>query len=90
MKNPSIEFKPSGRGKAKCPPDPNYPHGIEIDAAPPGTPTCIVTLPYPAPECGHWVVRCDECLMSIAITAAGRVDDPIRVRVPCRRKAGLN
>lgn len=26
----SIEFQPSGRGKAQCPPDPAYPNGKAI------------------------------------------------------------
>jgi hypothetical protein len=83
MKNPRIEFLPSGRGKAQCPPDPDYPHGIEVDGAPPGVPSCTARLPYPAPECGMWIVHCDECPMTIAVTAAGRPDDPVSVRFPC-------
>jgi len=78
-----VTFFPSGRGKAQCPPDPNYPEGIPLDVSQ-GRPSCLVTLPYPAPECGLWIVTCRKCLTSVAITAAGRPDDPTSVRIPCR------
>lgn len=77
----SIEFIPSGRGKAQCPPDPRYPHGITIPYNAPHK--CLVELPYPAPECGVWRVECLTCGYSMLITAAGRADDPISVEVPC-------
>ena len=79
-----VEFKPSGRGKAQCPPDPQFPNGVTINAANHGQPFCEVALPYPAPECGHYVVRCSLCDMSVAITAAGRPDDPRSLTMPCR------
>jgi len=79
----SIEFVPSGRGKAQCPPDPAYPEGIEIDLAGHAAAWCWVHLPYPAPECGHFVVRCKLCRFSAAVTAAGRPDDPKTLRIPC-------
>lgn len=79
-----ITFQPSGRGKAQCSADPAYPHGVEIDAAKPGEKACCVELPYPAPECGVFLVSCRDCLMNVAITAAGRADDPINVRIPCK------
>jgi len=83
MKSPHITFTASGRGKARCQPDPNYPHGMAIDASSPSAPTCFTMIPYPAPECGLWIIECDECPMRLAITAAGRPDDPISVRFPC-------
>jgi len=85
----TLEFKKSGRGKAQCPPDPNYPNGIALDATERGRSkdTCLVTLPYPAAECGAWIVRCSDCAMSVAVTAAGRPDDPISVRMSCKKKA---
>jgi hypothetical protein len=79
-----ITFIKSGRGKARCPPDPAYPHGIKI-----GTdelPNCEVQLPYPAPECGQYVIRCLECHTVVAVTAAGRPDDPVLVTIPCEPK----
>lgn len=81
-----ITFEPSGRGKARCPPDPRYPHGIAIDGAIPDRQSCSVALPYPAPECGLWLVRCEQCGLSIAITAAGRPDDPVSVKISCKEE----
>jgi hypothetical protein len=79
----AIEFHASGRGKARCDPDPAYPHGIAIDGAGNASAWCIARLPYPAPECGHFRVDCKLCGFSLLITAAGRADDPISVRMPC-------
>jgi hypothetical protein len=45
---------------------------------------CRVALPWPAPRCGLWLVACLECGCKVAATAAGRVDDPRSVPVPCR------
>jgi hypothetical protein len=83
MGNPNkvVEFFPSGRGKAQCAPDPDYPNGI---ALPPSTMvSCKVELPYPAPECGMWRVECTLCKCQILVTAAGRPDDPVSVCMPC-------
>jgi len=80
-----VEFRPSGRGKAQCVPNPEYPNGIALDVSKPGAPSCLVELPYPAPECGAWIVRCKECAMSVAVTAAGRPDDPISLKMECQR-----
>jgi len=83
----TIKWVPSGRGKPRCDPDPEYPNGIAVDTTNPGEASCIADLPYPAPECGMYVIACDECGMTIAITAAGRPDDPVSVRFPCRKEA---
>ena len=81
-----VEFIASGRGKAQCPPDPAYPKGIPLDAVGArNCPSCTVELPYPAPECGMWRVDCTECGMSVLVSAAGRPDDPISVKLPCLR-----
>jgi hypothetical protein len=82
MKKHTVQFVPSGRGKAQCEPDPEYQHGKAIDCG--FNVSCFVELPYPAPECGHYLVTCNECDMCIAITAAGRPDDPISVTIPCK------
>jgi hypothetical protein len=87
---PTITFKPSGRGKARCAPNTDYPHGIAIDGATPGAPTCMATLPYPAPECGCWLIECDDCDLRLMVTAAGRADDPVSVRFDCPHKPTLN
>jgi len=77
-----VKFIPSGRGKAQCEPDPNYPNGIELDLAR-GLPSCNIKLQYPAPECGTFIVKCLACGLNIGVTAAGRVDDPTKVNIPC-------
>jgi hypothetical protein len=78
----SVKFVPSGRGQAQCPADPKYPHGIGVECATKG-PVCKVDLPYPAPECGWFEVGCDLCGAALVITAAGRADDAIWVKMPC-------
>ena len=81
-----IEFQPSGRGKARCAPDPKFPNGIAIPQIIDGE-NCFVALPYPAPECGVHVVTCKLCGNSAGITAAGRPDDPVSFYMPCRLAA---
>ena len=78
----SCEFKPSGRGKARCAPNPEHPDGVDINLAN-GIASCSLDLPYPAPECGIWIVKCDACKQSIGVTAAGRIDDPKSIEIPC-------
>lgn len=80
----SCEFKPSGRGKARCAPNPEYPEGVDINLAD-GAVSCHADIPYPAPECGIFVVSCDTCKWSIGITAAGRPDDPRTIQLACRQ-----
>lgn len=79
-----IRFRASGRGKAQCPPNPEYQNGIALNASRPDAPNCMVKLPYPAPECGLWIVSCDHCDMTVAVTAAGRTDDPISLAMECK------
>jgi hypothetical protein len=79
----SIEWHPSGRGKARCKPNPDFPDGIDMDVSE-GQTACAVDLPYPAPECGAWIVRCMACGMSVAVTAAGRPDDPRTLKMACK------
>jgi hypothetical protein len=79
----SIEFVRSGRGKAQCAPDPAYPQGVDVDVSGGAENSCTAQLPYPAPECGHFLVRCRLCKYSVAVTAAGRPDDPRTLKMPC-------
>jgi hypothetical protein len=79
-----IEWHDHGR-EPQCPPNPDYPDGIDIDIAGNASPACATPLPYPAKRCGYYVVRCKACGMSVAITTAGRPDDPRSVRLPCLR-----
>jgi hypothetical protein len=67
----------------RCPPDPDFPDGRELDASGGAKVACVVALPYPAPRCGIWEVHCLTCNVRIAITAAGRPDDPKSVKLPC-------
>jgi hypothetical protein len=79
-----VTFVPSGRGKARCSPNPNYPEGIAFDDTPTGTSGTTIILPYPAPECGYWDIQCGICGQRFAITAAGRPDDPVSIKHICR------
>lgn len=79
-----VEFMPSGRGKAQYPADPNFPNGREVQVGAQGVPSCTVALPYPAPECGFYLVLCTVCRFSAVITVAGRADDPTKVTLPCK------
>jgi len=72
------------REPAQNPPDPNYPYGIAIDAAGDAEAVCEIDLPYPAAGVGTWIVECETCGFSVAVTAAGRADDPTKVRIPCK------
>lgn len=80
----TITWHPSGRGKARSPSDPNFSGGTNFDVSKGATRTCTIGLPYPAPECGQHLAICDKCGFSIAITAAGRLDDPRTVKVACK------
>lgn len=80
----SVEFVASGRGKAQCASNPAYPNGIEISIPTDAPFKCTVDLPYPAPECGHFLVKCSLCSTTIAVTAAGRRDDPTKITIPCQ------
>jgi hypothetical protein len=76
-----IKWHDSGR-EPQCEPDPDYPSGKDVDGSF-GLPSCETPLPYPARRCGHYVVRCRLCGYSVAITTAGRPDDPRSLRMPC-------
>jgi len=84
-----VIFRRSGRGPAQCPPNPDYPHGMDLDAAGTAPASCTVKLPYPAPECGHFLVSCHGCGLSVGVTAAGRPDDPSSIKLPCRPGRGF-
>jgi len=81
-----IEFKPYGTGKAKCAPNPDYPEGIDVDVSLGSEPACSTTLPYPAPECGVYIVECKLCRLRIAISSVGRPDDPRTLKMACDTK----
>jgi hypothetical protein len=89
-KNCIVKFTPSGRGKAQCPPNPAFPNGLTVNLAQEGQPSCTFILPYPAPECGHFLVSCTKCPRRLAVTAAGRADDPVSITIPCTQKIRSN
>ena len=77
-----IEFLSTGRAP-RVKSDPNYPDGIDVNAG--ASPACKAELPYPAQCIGTWHVECKTCGCIVAVTAAGRRDDPRSVMVPCKR-----
>ena len=76
-----------GGREATQPPNPQYPDGRDIDISEGAVMSCSRLLPYPAPRCGTWVVTCTSCDYTIAITAAGRIDDPCSIKVACKARA---
>lgn len=68
----------------KCPSDPAYPDGIDVDASNPGEVSCVTALAYPAKRCGVYAVECTVCGAKIIVTTAGRADDPRTIRIPCK------
>ena len=81
----AVDFIRSGRGKARCAPNPNFPNGKSL--VDPNSFGCVVDLPYPAPECGIWAVTCLSCGLKVAVTCAGRADDPTRFQINCKARA---
>jgi hypothetical protein len=79
-----ITFVDSGR-YPKCPPDPKFPDGIDVDLAFGAAPTCTVAVPYPSPRCGYLKIECERCGLAVAVTVAGRADDVRQVTVACHR-----
>lgn len=86
-----IRFQPSGRGKAQCESNPEFPNGRVIDTTQ-GRPGCTVDLSahYPAPECGALIAHCTYCHLTLGATVAGRPDDPIKLKIACVHKVGSN
>lgn len=67
----------------KCPPLPEFPNGVDVDQSEGAMRTCYIDLPYPAKRCGIYLIHCDKCGQSNAITTAGRLDDPRQVTFGC-------
>jgi hypothetical protein len=80
----TVEWVSDGR-KPQCAPNPDFPRGVYADAAC-GAHGCAIGLPYPAPCCGVWLIKCSVCDNTVAITAAGRADDPYAAKIPCKLK----
>lgn len=82
----TIEWVDGGR-EPQCAPDPAYPTGMDVDISKGAEKTCSTDLPYPAKRCGMFVVRCTKCGFSVAITTAGRPDDPRTLKIACDGKS---
>lgn len=67
----------------QCAPNPAYPQGVDTDVSGGAAEACTAKLPYPAKRCGFYVVECDRCGVRVAVTTAGRPDDPRSVRIAC-------
>ncbi len=72
-----------GHREPKCLPDADYPDGKDIDISGAVGSTCHLDLEYPAPRCGIYVVTCDRCGQRVALTTAGRPDDPRSITIGC-------
>jgi len=86
MKQFVIKWFDHGR-EPKCAPDSAFPKGKDINVSAGSLPYCKAELPYPAQRCGYYLVHCTSCGYTIAITTAGRCDDPRSVTIPCKREA---
>lgn len=69
----------------RCASNPAYPNGMDVNISP-DVDGCWVDLPFPAEGCGVWLIVCPICDHHVGVTAAGRPDDPRRVRIPCNLK----
>ena len=77
-----IEWIDRGRDP-ECAPNPAFPRGVDADASAGAETTCTTKLPYPAKRCGAYIIECDRCGVRVAITTAGRADDPRSVKIAC-------
>jgi hypothetical protein len=77
-------------GEPPHPPDPAYPHGIDIEIQPRIAPRCTFYLPSPAPGMGTWMAQCRRCGAIAAVTCAKQPDDPRSVSLPCAEKGAAH
>lgn len=64
----------------------DHPWGQTIDVTMGREPSCTVELPWPADRCGMFVAECLTCGFTVGLSAAGRVDDPREVKMPCMKR----
>lgn len=81
-----VEWHDAGR-EPQCAPNPRFPKGIDADCSDGAEATCTEALPYPAKRCGHYLIECETCGQRVAVTTAGRPDDPRSVKIACRLSA---
>ncbi len=72
-----------GKREPRCPPDPAFPDGIDLDVSHGAVASCHTLLDYPAPRCGYFVVTCETCNQRVVVTTAGRPDDPRSIKLGC-------
>jgi hypothetical protein len=65
-------------------PNPEFPNGIDVLAHSDETNSCRVELEYPAKRCGYYRIECLVCGIRIAVSTAGRPDDPRSAQFNCR------
>jgi len=82
-----IEWIDHGR-EPQCSPDPAFPKGKDVDVSRGAMPACTAAVPYPAKRCGAYVVECLNCGLRVAVTTAGRPDDPRSVKMACKLQGG--
>ncbi|MCC6776691.1 MAG: hypothetical protein IT537_08655 [Hyphomicrobiales bacterium] len=83
MSSFNIEWIDAQREPA-MPPNPSYPNGVDIDGSGGAAVTCEVSLPYPAARCGAFIIECRTCGLKVAVTTAGRADDPKTIKLACK------
>jgi hypothetical protein len=82
-----VEWHDSGR-EPQVAPNPAYPRGIDLDISGGAAHACTAALPYPARRCGHYSIECRLCGIRVAVTTAGRPDDPRSVTIACKPMRG--
>jgi hypothetical protein len=75
-----------GYREPQAKPDPAFPDGKDLDVSEGRSPSCSTPLPYPAKRCGLYMVKCLDCGFTVAVTTAGRPDDPRSLKMACKRK----
>jgi len=73
-----------GGKEPQCAPNPAYPDGIDIDLSEGAERACSTELDHPAMRIGHYLVMCRTCGQRVALTTAGRADDPRSVKLACK------
>lgn len=73
-----------GKREARSPTNPAFPDGMQIDISAGAVRFCYTVLPYPAARCGGYVIECDICHLKVALSTAGRADDPRSIKVACK------
>jgi DNA-directed RNA polymerase subunit RPC12/RpoP len=63
-----------------------YPLGIDLDMSKGSDRTCLVELAYPAKRIGYYSIECRYCGLRVAVSTAGRPDDPRSVKLGCKAK----